>query len=50
MIGNSGVDKGDSVFKLGVGEIDKGVLFDLRRGGFYGLSVERVDGGRPWRG
>ena len=50
MIGNSGVDKGDSVFKLGVGEVDKGVLFELRGGNFCGLGVERVDGGRPWRG
>ena len=45
-----GVGKGDGVLKLGVGEIDNVFLPDLCRGGFYGLSVERVDGGGPWRG
>ena len=50
MIGNSGVGKGDGVLKLGVGEIDNVFLTDLCGGGFYGLSVERVDGSRPWRG
>ena len=50
MIGGPCVDEGDGVLKLRVGEIDNVFLPDLRGGGFYGLSVERVDGGEPWRG
>ena len=49
IIGGAGVDKGDGIFKLGVGEIDNG-LFDLRGGNFNGLSVERIDGRGPRRG
>lgn len=50
MIGGSRVDEGDGVLKLRVGEIDNVFLPDLRGGDISDLSVEGVDGGRPWRG
>ena len=49
MIGCPGVDKGDGVLKLRVGEIDNVFLPDLRGSDFYGLSVEGVDHGAAER-
>ena len=44
IIGNAGIDKGDGILELGVGEVDNGVLLELRGGRLDDLRVGGFDG------